>query len=266
MKKWMGLLGSLVCFMLFGISAKADVIWEPYEDSFYRNHWEECEHVNRSYRANGPGGEVILYESPESAKEITHWENGTSGYISFTYTDADGIVWGVYNNGDVSESGWMPMEYMVVVYDSISFAEEFDDVIVEENGTLDNVNYEEMYFYSWPGAEQAVIMDITGYVPEYYRTFVDEEGRKWGNVSYHYGIRDHWVCLDAPVAEFDELWPDGAPQRGGEVTEPEDAGKRIVPENENVNKVPFVILMVGVVVVVTAVLLVVLKRSIKKKQ
>lgn len=264
MKKWMGVLGTFICFMLFGISAKADVIWEPYEDSFYRSHWEECEHVDRSYRANGPGGEVILYESPESAKEITRWENGTSGYISFTYTDDSGVVWGVYNNGDVNESGWMPMEYMVVVYDSISFAEEFADVIVEESGELDAGDYTEVYFYSWPGAEHAILMPIDSYVPEYHRTFVDEKGRRWGNVSYYYGTRDSWICLDAPVAAFYELWPEGAPQRGEEIPEPAKDGEWIVPGSVGESKAPFVAIIVGGVVLVTALLLVILKKSIKK--
>jgi len=265
MKKWMGMLVAFLCFMLCGISVKADLIWEP-EDSFYSSHWEACEHVDRVFIANGPGGEVILYESPESAKEISRLENGTEVYISFSYTDSNGVVWGVYDNGDVRESGWMPMEYMVVIYDEVSFAEEFADAIKEEQGQLEQ-GYAQVYFYDFPGSEGAHLItlhDDGADVPEYRRIFVDEKGRRWGNVSYYYGTKNHWICLDAPTADFYELWPEGAPQRAEETPEPPADGEWIVPGSVEENKAPFVALIVGGVVLVTALLLGLLKKSMKK--
>lgn len=275
MKKWVCFLGTAFCFLLCTLSARADVIWEP-EDSFYEEHSSECTHVNRQYITNGPDGVVILYKSPESAKEVATWENGRRVYISFTYEDARGIVWGI---SEGEQTGWMPMEYMKVVYDSISFAEDYGDQIVSQTGSLDEQYGDEtVHFWKYPGAESFDSMDLKGwdYMPEYRSVYTDETGHSWGYIGYYYGYRSVWICLDAPTADYAALYPDGGPAIGKEDTglypngtpaiAKEDAAaaqnrdvERIVPKT-NDRAVIIVVVLVAAVALVTAALLVFLRK------
>ena len=269
MKKWISILGGFVCFLLCGMSVKADLIWEPMpgEDSFYDEHSGECVYEDRSYITNGPDGRVILYESPESDKKIATWENGQVRYIAYTYTDSDGIVWGMYNNGDKRESGWMPMAYMKPVYDTIAFAEEFGDTFVVEAGTLEAEIDSQVYFWEYPGAEDYTEMTIFDYAPDYYKVFKDEAGHKWGNVSYYYGIRNAWICLDAPAADAEELYPDGLPIRGvseDEIPQENSSDELIEPKTQEDHTILIITLIVAAVAAVTAVFLILLKKSAKR--
>lgn len=270
MKKWISILGGFVCFLLCGMSVKADLIWEPMhgEDSFYDEHSGECVYEDRSYITKGPNGRVILYESPESNQEIATWENGQVKYIAYTYTDSDGIVWGMYNNGDGKKSGWMPMAYMTPVYDTIAFAEEFGDTFVGETGTLEAEIDSQVYFWEYPGAEDYTEMTIYDYAPDYYKVFTDEAGHKWGNVSYYYGIRNAWICLDAPKADAEELYPDGLPVRGkmseDETSQENSSEELIEPKTQEDHAILIISLIVAAVAAVTAVLLILLKKSAKR--
>ena len=263
MKKWIGFLGMVFCFLLCTNSVRADVIWEPM-DSFYEEHSSECIYVNRQYTANGPDGVVILYESPESAKVVTTWENGRKAYISFTYEDARGIVWGISED---EQTGWMPMDYMKVVYDSISFREDYGDQIVSENGTLDEqYRNETVHFWKYPGSESYSSMNLQDweYLPDYSGVYTDEAGHRWGYIGYYYGSRSVWVCLDAPAADYAALYPDGAPKIGKEddaqSQDPESIGtERIAPQTNDMS-VMIVVVLVALVVAATAVLLVILKK------
>lgn len=206
-----------VCFwMACSFSVVADVLVEPI-DSFYEDHREECSHVGRMFIANGPDGKVYLYKSPELPEVVATWENGYRAHIMFTYEDSRGILWGVYEdyNGTV---GWMPMDYMDLVYDSISFQEEHSGEITEQSGELDEKNLEgTIRFWKYPGSEECEALsldDTEDYLPEYNGVYVDGNGNRWGHVGYYFGRRDTWISIDAPGAEFGELYPDGAPLTG----------------------------------------------------
>ena len=270
MKKIMYVLYACICFCFLGVSVQADLIFEPYEDPFYYKYAEECTYVNRVFTANGPDGIVILYESPDSAVEITAWKNGFTAYISFTYEDENGVLWGVYDNGDRKESGWMPMEYMEVVYDSISFEEEYADDIIEENGNLDEAYLEtEVYVYQYPGAQDGYCVTVSGEdLPEYQCVFTDEEGRRWGRIGYYYGHKNKWICLQNPTADYDTLFPNGAPERSMKQEEAKEFGEtRIIPEDTvpSGKIVIWVVVIVIGVVVATVILLMVLKRETKRQ-
>ena len=215
-----------VCFwMACSFSVVADVLVEPI-DSFYEDHREECRHVGRMFIANGPDGKVYLYKSPELPEVVATWENGYRAHIMFTYEDSRGILWGVYEdyNGTV---GWMPMDYMDLVYDSISFQEEHSGEITEQSGELDEENLEgTIRFWKYPGSEECEALsvdDTEDYLPEYNGVYVDGNGNRWGHVGYYFGRRDTWICIDAPGAEFEQLYPDGAPQIGEQAEENADA-------------------------------------------
>lgn len=264
MKKGICFLGMLIVFMLCTISARADVIWEP-EDDFYEKHSSECTYNGRQFIADGPDGKVILYKSPESSKEVATWENGYKVSISFTYEDKQGIVWGFPAEWE-DKRGWMPMEYMKVVYDAVSFEEEHSSQIEQKDGTLDESYKDDtIYFWKYPGSEDgnSVNMQDWDNMPSYSSVYTDEEGRSWGNVGYFYGYRDAWICLDNPTAEFEELYPDGAPQievkDDEEISNENTNTERIRPQT-NQSLIVIIILLVAAVVMVTIVLLVLLKR------
>lgn len=265
MKKWLCLLGTVICFLSCTFVVRADVIWLPM-DSFYEENASGCTHVNRIFTANGPDGVVILYESPKSPKVITTWENGFQACISFTYEDEDGILWGIYDNH--KQTGWMPMEYMELVYDHISFVEDYGEEIVGQKGSLGE-QYQGKSIFQWkyPGSKEHYSLTLHDPL-EYNQVYVDEKGHSWGYVGYYYGGRNIWVCIDQPEAEYEQLYPDGAPQIGKAAeevkTEYRDAqmqeAKRIVPK-ANQGTIAILAVLVALVVLVTAVLLVVLKKG-----
>ncbi len=215
MKKKICVLLAGICLVISPLQVQADLIWEPRQDPFYAEYADQCVYENSTYIANGSQGTVTVYESPDDLKEVDVWENGKSAYISFLYTDEEGERWGIYDNGDVNQSGWIRIEDMVKRYNAGSFAEEFQDRIVEEEGELDNTGLSEAYFWTYPGSKDNNSMNIAGFnAPQYHSVFVDEAGHRWGNIGYYYGRKNVWICLDAPAATFEELYPEGAPKRG----------------------------------------------------
>lgn len=217
-KKVFSVVAAALCCVLGTLSVKADVIWEPM-DSFYSEHSSECIYVNRQYTANGPDGKVILYVSPEVPEPVDVWENGHRAAISFTYEDKEGIVWGIYDDYD-GMTGWMPMDYMEVVYDSIAFREEHAAELVKQSGELEGVPQgEEFRFWEYPGSQEYYTQPMNDYAPEYYCVYTDESGHRWGCVGYYFGIRDVWVCLDEPSADYAQLT--GASEDGGTAADSE---------------------------------------------
>ena len=205
-KKIFSAAAATLCCMFGAMSVKADMIWEPM-DSFYSEHSAECTYVNRVFTANGPDGKVILYVSPEVPEPVAVWENGYTAHISFTYEDRDGILWGISDDSD-GRVGWVPMDYMEVVYDSIAFREEHAAELVEQAGELEGVDYgEAFYFWEYPGSSVFHDMTMGDYPPSYYCVYTDERGHSWGCVGYYFGIRDIWVCLDEPGADYAQLFP-----------------------------------------------------------
>ena len=211
MKKCFSVLSILFCCMLFVLPVHADVIWEP-DDYFYNQHALDCTYVNRMFTTNGPDGVVIVYKNPESPQVITRLDNGIKIYISYTYSDANGILWGIYEDSD--KIGWLPMDYMEVVYDSISFHEDYADKIVSQSGELKNqYKNKEIYLWKYPGSEEFNIIKVEDFMPSYNSVYLDEENRCWGNINYYFGFRDVWICIDQPTDDFNTLYPSGSPQK-----------------------------------------------------
>ena len=206
--KLLTLLLALLTISALTVPASADVIWEP-QDSFYEKHSSECTYVNRQFTAKGPEGKVILYKSPVLPEQVTVWENGYQAYISFTYKDSYGIVWGIFE-GENGMTGWMPMAYMEAVYDSISFQEEFEDEIQDHIGELDeSCMGEEVFFWKYPGSRDNNSIIIRNNIPQYRWVYEDPDGHRFGRVAYYFGLRDVWVCIDAPGADYEQLYSDG---------------------------------------------------------
>ena len=262
MKKVIGLCMVLVSLVLCSQTVRADVIWEP-QNSFYEKHSNKCEYVDREFMANGPNGEVIVYKSPENAAEIGTMKNGETTWVTWTYTDADGTVWGYPNR---VADGWVPMDYMQVVYDYISFEEEHGNEFVEESGFVDEFYMKRsIYLWNYPGSTVFAEIDMTGdwadRLPEYNKTYVDEAGRKWGFCGYYYGQRNFWVCLDDADADYEALYGEDVP----ETSEPEfnmppvEDAEPIVPKERF--PIEIIGISVGVVGILTGVILIKMKKK-----
>lgn len=260
MRKYFIVPAVLLFCMLYALPVQADIIWEP-DDQFYNHHAEECTYVNRTFTTNGPDGVVIVYQSPESPRIITQLDNGSNVHISFTYQSADGILWGIYEGAD--QTGWLPMDYMNVVYDSISFTEDYADEIVDENGVLDTIyQNKEIYLWKYPGSQVYDMIQTRDFLPTYESVYLDEKSRHWGNVGYYMGMRNVWICIDDPAADFETLYPSGAPTRelAQSTQSPSETTKRIVPK-QNTAVVMLTVLLVLAVTLATAGLLLKFKQK-----
>ncbi|MBQ9140279.1 MAG: hypothetical protein IJX63_00605 [Lachnospiraceae bacterium] len=253
---------------------QADLIWEPMGDSFYKEHAHACEYVNRTYIANGPDGKVTVYVSPEELDEVNVWEQGKAVHISFVYEAEDGSKWGVYDNGEETESGWVQMEYMALKYDAQAFGEEYASQITEEEVTVGNGTEMTVGFWTYPGSKEKHDVKIGTEVLTFSQVFTDEVGHKWVYVGYFRGLKNYWICVDAPEAAFEELFPDGAPARGiileGTDKVIVDGTQYMTGTEQQTNtdaesQIPFVASMVAGVVVITGGLLAFLKRSFLAK-
>ena len=243
-------------------TVRADVIFEPMDDEFYEEHRDECHFHDRYYTAQGPDGDVTVYESPISDRVVKTVKNGETIWISHIYTDPKGIQWGC--TGTWSEdSGWVPMPYLTLIYDHISFAEEYGHTFLQEEGTLDPKWHDkEIYFWEYPG-DREPISSKQRFTPSYSCVYVDENGSRWGYINYFCGIRDRWINLDTPDADFATLYPNGVEKTPQPVqpesTEADERQDEIKPQPTV--DTTLVVICVAAVVVVSALLLILLKRK-----
>ena len=264
MKKLTRVLCVLILILfLFPMTAKADVIYEP-RDSFYEEHREECTYIGRSYTADGPNGTVTLYTSPENSGLEKTCPNGTVLYVSYTYQSADGVLWGCCDYWDEDVTGWVPMEYLELIYDEQSFSEEYADRFESVELTLDDpeLTNETVRFWSYPGSRDYVEVPMAeSNRPAFQLAYTDESGMQWVRCGYYMGIKGHWINLNNPTADYETLFPDAVEETVPAETEASGTEKvdEIVPGGGN--QVLLLGLAVGAVVVVTAALLIALKKK-----
>ena len=210
MRRFQGMFLAALLALSLAVPAAADVIWEP-EDSFYQKHAEECQLLQRSFYANGAAGYVNFYTSPGSGIVTDQMENGNRVSIYWQYED-----WGY-----VEEEGWVSLGDLLLIYDYLSFEEEyggqFQPYDPETYGPLlEEWEGDTLVLWPYPGAEQAsyVWQDAADGMEElkeygFSSIFVDEAGLTWGFCAYLYGNRNFWVCLDAPAGRDDPAAQEG---------------------------------------------------------
>ena len=261
MKRLFSLILALVLILAMSPAVRADIIYIP-QDRFLENHMDGCTRVDRNYTAIV---EVKLYRSPENDHVERAIPQGDTIHIYYIYTDARDILWGYTESYDPEFTGWVPMAYLELVYDYISFEEDHGGEIVYLDDFLkldDSLAGQSIRFWDYPGSEGGVDMTMgedPENLPYYFATYLDGEGRSWGYVNYYWGFKNFWICLTDPSAGVSSLYPDGVPEVA--VTEPLSP----MPEEEikpGTNPVPM--LIGGCVVlcgVVTAVVLLKKKKG-----
>jgi hypothetical protein len=203
MKRFLILLFSLFLMLSLGMTALADVIYEP-EDDFFEKHRDECYYENRVYIASGEAGFAAVKKNPTSDKTVEELPNGEEVYVSY--------IWGLEGGwGLMDGTGWISMKELTVKYDSLSFEQEHgrEFLYPEEAEFLDLEGCSRVLLWEYPGdAGPSYTMSEAGedawwgWPPEemsFNTIYEDAEGRRWGYVNYYYGIRDFWVCLSDPA-------------------------------------------------------------------
>ncbi|MBE6812681.1 MAG: hypothetical protein E7523_07340 [Ruminococcaceae bacterium] len=201
MRKVLCLLLSLCLLAFLAIGVSADVIWEPYGDSFYDEHRDEMQYENRFYRATAdlaqydePGGEIID-ESVIFADELFN--------VQYVYEDENGVLWG---NCFLArkDSVWVDLVGCVRPYDRTDFREDYENEFKTIENQPDISFYaDEVPLYDYPGAANAlynmIVESDSEYLPEYVHTYTDEAGNVWGELMYFRGMSG-WVLLNGDIS------------------------------------------------------------------
>lgn len=233
-RKLLALLTAMLMVVTLVTPAFADIIWEPYGDSFYDRHRNEITYHDRGYLANGEKGYVTVRTAPDSMTEVVNLANGTRFFVVHVWEDKDGTQWGVgYPSGQWDKEGWVKLSDMAMVYDYISFNEDHSSEFKEYDGSGDHLT--EAYVYSYPGGVCGSKMeqgsgDYT-FVEGFQNLYTDENGLRWTFIGYYMGHRDGWVCIDEPLNEnlgIDTSLSVGQ-VRGGETLVP-PAGDTSIPD------------------------------------
>ena len=259
----------VLLFALFPIAANADIIPEP-SDNFYERNRADCEYINRVFYANGESGYIMLKNEPGSRDEVIAFVNGTIVNVSFTY-DRNGEQWGVITyetaagQGDEwnTNTGWIPMSELVVVYDYISFNEDHAGEIYDySGGSPDSLSENlEIVIWAWPGSGEVLRTlttssgrdftegELTWLTPE--KAYTDADGREWGFIPYFYSSRNTWLCLSDPTnADIPAFNPAPTPQ----LRTPIDPGALPSPRS-GFPMLPIIISLVAIVVIGSAILI-----------
>lgn len=251
MKRLLTAVLTLVMLLTLAVPAFADMLWEPRSNQFYDSHWRQCEYEGRGYYANGKDGFVTAWEAPNGSFVIDQYENGEKLWVYYIYKD-----WALIARWVAGDeiSGWLPMADLALVYDHISFEEEYADRIADYSGEFADYTGtpKVINFYEYPGAPEPshsaksglsdLLANLTGsgeHSSCISNIFVDENDRIWGYVGYLFGIRNVWFCLDEP---------DGADFPIREVSTPQLTPAR-APTLPTQSYIPYI--LVAAVVIVT---------------
>ncbi len=235
--------------------AKADVVIDMGEYcDFAGEHRKDCTYCERDFYVEHPNGKGIFYKAPDNDKEMGTLSNDTLIYVSIIYTDKNGIEWGYTNKFDGS---WIPMDYLEVKYDEISFGEEHKDEIKDVSGIIKlEGEVDGFEFYKYPNSPDHHFEPEVGNM-YYDKVYKDQNGKKWGYVNY-YHAQSGWYCINDPKYIVEEKDIDYG---GGSISKATSDNKKdiaiIKPAKRNDSFIYIVIgLVVGVIVITAALLLI----------
>ncbi len=202
MRKLFTLLLSVCLLCMCVLSASADVIWEPYGDSFYEEHRAEMQYENRFYKATA---DLAQYKQPNGKIEKEAVITADELFnVQYLYEDENGVLWGNCYIPGVADSAWINLVGCVRPYDRTDFTNDYESEFEPIEAQPDISFYaEEVPIYDYPGAENAlynmIVEEDSEYLPEYVHTYTDEAGNVWGEIMYFRGMNG-WVLLEGDIA------------------------------------------------------------------
>ena len=219
MKRFFPVVLIVIVFWLSSqISVYADVVWG---NTFLEQNRNHTIPVDRTFQANGPMGHINLVEKPGLSKVLVKYENGRNITIGHAYRHM-GKYWGIQRVSHLSGTmGWVPMDQLLLFYDSIDFINDHQNEVHDFNGRLDFLlNVDSLYIWKWPGSDREKIiydnserfLDENALYGRY--SYVDSEGREWvftmlwGGIDRQGGMQpgplpgemraEGWICIDDP--------------------------------------------------------------------
>ncbi len=227
----------------------ADIIYVPDSNSFFLSNISECPYHGRSYTAADPSGMVKSFNAPDGKSEKATYPNGTQLYITHTYTDSEGVVWGISARGHLDDSGWMKINSLSLIYDYISFAEEHGS----EFTAFDAAKYQlptsgEIKLWKYPGSgivagklDAANLCESQQAASQYIsQVYTSPDGRVWGFIKYIFSIKNVWVCLDDKGSEPETTETAGQFIDGFETALPEDDNQPLELKSDNSWIIPII--------------------------
>lgn len=194
------LLTLALCLMLLTPAVHADVIWEPMNNSFYEDHREECEYVDKGYLAYEG---TVGYEAPGDAEPIWVCEAVQKElYISHVYTFQDGAQWGAADIriGEQWVSCWIDLSTMTPIYDTRDFIADHSAAIAPYADELgDLFGQGDIVLWNYPGNSVYYTTPFDEFFYHDYATqvFIDENGDSWVYFPYIDGM-EGWVYAPDP--------------------------------------------------------------------
>jgi len=191
--------------------AIADVIIEP-ENDFYNEHQDKMVYLDRSFVTNGDFGSVNVVKEPGAKDSASSFNNGDILYVKYSCL-YDGEYWGYLLGPD----GWVKMDQLLVLYDSIAFYEDHTGEFYNYTGSYTELlETKSAIVWPWPGADE-YLWTLSDIDPDSFGVayaYKDSEGREWGFINYYYGNRDIWICLSDPLnKDLPVLNPAPAPSK-----------------------------------------------------
>ena len=213
----------LVCLFVPSVTVYADAIMG--NDFFYENKQKAQKLERLIFCVDSPDGYVFLKETPSwngriltfPSGERPRYKNGTVIHMEHTYVVND-KYWGLPIIGHyIWDVGWIPMEYLRVMYVDEDFNNEHIDEFYTYTGSYNAVlNAKKLVIWKWPGSDREKLIVDTGEftinTDSARYAYKDKEGREWGYVEIKYsssyagwyggrGVYQNeyaWICLSDP--------------------------------------------------------------------
>jgi len=236
----------VVLLLVPSVNIQADAILG---NEFYDKNRNKTETLGKRFYINSPSGSYTLKEAPGSEKDLslfseyypaTPYINGAIIDIGSIYLHG-GKYWGIPpTSHKYSYPGWIPMDYLLMLYEREDFEAEHYDSFYAYTGSLNAVREaKEIVLWQWPGSdrEKRIVdgKDFTIIDSDYFLAYKDASGREWGyiNVSYAYwgntsfgymiprggmsswsNNRKEWICLSDPTnSKIPSFYPAPEPKK-----------------------------------------------------
>lgn len=217
MKRLITLAAAFLLLTTWILPASADVLWEPYDNSYYQTHSDDLHYLKQTYVVP-ENSTVNLYKSPVGGGLIKTLEAGTRVYVG-PYGEINGEIWAAgYAYGDWDNEGWFRLERLQKEYGHEDFTEEYGDsfLATDDQLTRDDIDTE-IYTWTYPGSGQGdgvIPADALGGgyndgVMDFQFVYTDPDGGRWGYVGYYMG-HCGWVYLDDPENPEPPIFPQTA--------------------------------------------------------
>lgn len=212
---------AVVCMLAAPFCVNADVV---FDNDFLRQNKDKTQELDRKrFCVSSPDGYVVLRETPGWDGEIIQYETGAPKYENGAELHmgnvciVGGEYWGIPVIGHYSWiPGWIPMEYLRVLYIAADFNNEHIGEFYQYSGSYAAAeNAKKLVVWQWPGSDREKIViedDFALRADSAIYAYKDGEGRQWVYLEIEYGTsyvswyqgysgmwsEYGWICVSDP--------------------------------------------------------------------